>query len=328
MNRPTLIPGIPRVWRNGELQIGSDPARALLLRLPDKRAEQVLDLLDGTRSESLVVLRAAELGVPPDISRAMLATLHDAGLVLPRSALVPPVDRLAGEAAALALHGSGPPSHLLRRRKASRVVLSGRGRLAAGIAVVLAEAGVGQVQLDIAGSVRPGELAGGPLRASDIGRPRRQAIIDAVKRAVPEMGHVDRRSTSALLIQFDHDQPVGLLAAALAARRQPHLAVTIREGAVVIGPLVPLAGKPCLNCLDLHRKDRDATWPGPPAATVPETCAVTTLLAATAFAAAEALTFLDEGRPQTVGATVELTGPGRVRRRTWPPHPGCSCART
>jgi hypothetical protein len=331
VNRPTLIPGLPRLWRSpAELQLGSDPARALLLHFPDPGAAQVLDLLDGTRSEREVVLRAAELGIPPDECRSLLTTLEDAGLVLPRSSLLPKndADRLTGEAAALALHGSSPPAGVLSRRQAARVVLAGQGRLAAGIAVALAEAGVGHVQPDVTGAVRPGELAGGPLRASDVGKPRREAICAAVTRTQRKVQTAGRRGPADLLVQFDHDQPVGLLAAALAARRQPHLTVTIREGAVVVGPLVPATGRPCLNCLDLHRKDRDSAWPGPPAAAVvPEPCAVTTLLAATAFAAGEVLAFLDGAVPQTAGATVELTDPSRVRRRTWTPHPSCPCAR-
>jgi hypothetical protein len=336
---PTLIPGLPRVWRStGELQLGSDPARALVLRLPDPRAAHVLDLLDGSRSERSVLLSAAERGIAPDDCRALLDALRAAGLTLPGTALVPttfPVDarqRLLGEAAALALRRRDrdiTPACRLRRRQAARVVIAGRGRIGAGIAVALAESGVGHVQPELGGPVTRGEIPGGPLRGTDVGRPRREAIIDAVSRAAPGMTAATvRRAAATLRVQLDHDEPVGLLAAAHAARRQPHLAVTIREGAAVIGPLVPATGRPCLNCLDLHRRERDAAWPGPPSRPdVTEPCAVTTLLAATAFATAEALTFLDGGRPETTGATVEITTPGRVRRRTWPPHPECPCAR-
>jgi hypothetical protein len=336
VNRPTLIPGLPRVWRGpGELQIGSDPARALLLRLPDPRCERVLDLLDGSRSERLVLLRAAEFGVPPADCRALLDTLRAAGLTLPASALVPPTmpadsrQRLTGEAAALALRGSDAPAQILRRRGASQVVLAGHGRLGAAIAVGLAQAGVGHVRPEVTGLVRRGELAGGPLRGADVGRPRRDAIIEALSRSAPGTNHGVRRATATLVIQLDHDEPVALLAASLANRHQPHLAVTIREGAAVIGPLVPALGRPCLNCLDLHRRERDRTWPGPVSAgsASAEPCAVSTLLAATAYAVAEALAFLDGTVPQTAAATAEITAPGRVRRRSWQPHAECSCAR-
>lgn len=380
MNRPTLIPGLPRVWRGPtELQLGSGPTRAVLLELPDARVAGVLDLLDGTRSERLVMLEAAERGIPPDVARTLLETLHAAGLAVPAASLIPaglpePArDRLLSEAAALAIaHPASPPARTLRRRAASRVVVSGCGRLGAGIAVALAEAGVGHVQPDLPGLVVPGELPGSPLRPSDVGRPRREAVLAAIapgpendRRDTEGVRHgVDdarigaasarhnaddtrrsatstrrsaastrrsaegaRRGAATLVVQLDHDQPVELIAAAHAQRRQPHLAVSIREGAAVIGPLVPAAGAPCLACLELHRRDRDAGWPGPPRPDPPEPCAVATLLAATAFATAEVLTFLDGGTPSTLGVSAEIAAPGRVRRRTWPPHPSCDCAR-
>ena len=345
MNRPTLIPGLPRTWRGpSELQLGSDPARAVLLQLPDPRAAGVLDLLDGTRPERAVLVQAAELGVAPDETRALLDTLHAAGLVLPAAMLLPPSlpeparHRLTAEAAALALREPTAyprddlePAEVLRRRATARVVITGRGRLGAPIAVALAEAGVGQVRADLPGVVGPGELAGSPLRGDDVGRPRREAITAAVLRAAPGTRTPSvRRGPASLVVQLDHDQPVSLVAAGYAARRQHHLAVTIREGAAVIGPLVPPAGAPCLNCLDLHRRERDAGWPGParrPRSDAVEPCAVATLLAATGYATAEILTHLDGGTPQAVGAATEITAPDRVRRRTWPAHPTCPCAR-
>ena len=349
MNRPTLIPGLPRAWRGpSELQLGSDPARAVLLQLTDPRAAGVLDLLDGTRPERAVLLRAAELGVAPEDARALLDTLHAAGLVLPAAALLPPSlplqarQRLTGEAAALALRGpaaqtrrgeddSGPAA-VLRRREAARVTITGHGRLGAPIAVALAEAGVGQVHADLPGAVGPAELPGGPLCGADVGLPRREAIAAAVLRAAPgTRTHAVRQGPASLVVQLDHDQPVGLVAAAHAARRQTHLAVTIREGAAVIGPLVPPDGAPCLHCLDLHRRDRDAAWPGPAARSRHDTvepCAVATLLAATAYATAEILGHLDGGSPRATGAAAEITAPSSIRLRTWPAHPACPCARS
>jgi hypothetical protein len=442
VNRPTLIPGLPRVWRGpGELQLGSDPARALLLHLPDPRLARVLDLLDGSRSESLVLMRAAEMGVSAADCRALLDTLGSAGLALPAPALIPltlPAEaqrRLVGEAAALALRRSPlpplaplpvssaafappgtfappaaalppavpspivaappvvppraavpsaaapstaapsaaapsaaapppvsadsavlashavprqtvpplvpalsaalalpvPPAQILRSRLGARVVVTGRGRLGSSIAVALAEAGIGHVYPDIPGAVGVAELPGGPLSGSDIGRPRCDAITDAVSRAAPMAAtHAVRRWPVTLVVQLDHEQPVSLLAAAHMGRSQPYLAVTIRDGTAVVGPLVPVAGVPCLNCLDLDRRERDARWPSQPPGQRREgiePCTVTTLLAATAFAAAEVLAYIDGERPETVGATVEITAPGRMRRRTWPAHPACPCGR-
>jgi hypothetical protein len=352
VNRPILIPGIPRVWRGPrEIQLGSDPGRAVSIELSDPRAAQILDLLDGTRSERAVLLRAAELGVPTDQANALLDTLKAAGLVLPAPDLLPtglPHEsrrRLVGEASALALAGQHP-ADILRRRAGCRVVLTGHGRLGAPIAVALAEAGVGEIEADLPGTVVPGELPGGPLRGTDLGRPRRDAITDAVLRAAPGLrshpvrepaaptphphrvggpaapgprSRPVREPAASLVVALDHDGPAGV----------PHLAVTIREGIPVIGPFVAASGGPCLRCLDRHRQDRDAAWPGPPRRPSPEAvqpCTVALVLAATGFATAEALTHLDGGRPPTRGTAVEILAPGRVRRRRWAPHPACRCA--
>jgi hypothetical protein len=344
--RPILVPGLPRFWRRpGELQLGLDPAHGVLLQLPDPRAAGVLDLLDGRHPERLVLTRAAAMGVPATDTLALLDLLHSVGLVLPSPALLPPAlpettrHRLTCEAAALALGsagsrpGPGPdpsPARILRRRRSARIVISGRGRLGATVAVALAEAGVGHVHPELSGVVGAAEITGSPLRPEDVGTPRRIAVEAAILRTAPGTGvHPVRRTPAALVVQLAHDEPPALLAAGFAARRQPHLAVAIRDGVAVVGPLVPATGGPCLHCVDLHRRERDDGWTGVPAGSPggAEPCAVTTLLAATAYAAGEALTFLDGGAPETLSAAVEISAPGRFRRRSWVAHPACACQR-
>ncbi|WP_430780928.1 hypothetical protein [Actinoplanes sp. G11-F43] len=338
--RPTLIPGLARFWRDpGELQLGLSPERAVLLDLPDPRAAGVLDLLDGRSPERLVLMRAAERGIPPDQARALIDLLRRAGLVLPAAALLPPAlpagvrQRLTCEAAALALGSARltpSPAHVLRRRAAARVVVSGRGRLGATIAVALAESGVGHVHADLSGVVGPAEITGSPLGPDDVGSPRRLAVEAAVLRAAPGTAvHPVRRGPASLVVQLTHDEPPALVAAGHAARRQPHLAATLRDGAAVVGPLVPASGAPCLNCLDLFRRERDTSWTGAagPLSDAAEPGAVATVLAATAYATAQVLAFLDGATPETLGAAVEISAPGRFRRRSWPPHPDCACRR-
>jgi bacteriocin biosynthesis cyclodehydratase domain-containing protein len=340
LRRPILLPGLARAWRGPHtLQLGLDPPRAITIDLPDPRVARILDLLDGRRTERAVLARVVADGVSADDAVVLLNALHAAGLVMPATDLLPPTlpeaarHRLIGEATALALHHrpDGPtPVQVLRRRAAGRVVITGSGRLAAPTAVALAEAGVGQVHADLSGAVLASELPGGPLLASDVGRPRAEAIAAAVSRAAPETGtRTIRRGAASLVVQLGYGEPAALLAAAHARRRQAHLAVAIRDGSAVVGPLVRPGNGPCLNCVELHRQDRD---PGRPASTSPhpataEPCAVATLLATTGYAVAEALAFLDGGIPATLGASVEITAPGRTRRRTWAPHPDCRCAR-
>ena len=346
--RPTLLPGLPRIWRGPHtLQLGLDPARAVLVDLPDPRAARVLDLLDGTRPERVVLARAAQLGVPADETRALLDTLHAAGFVVGAHTLLPaalPDDARHGSPARPRRSPCGPPAgrprgtrrrspaQVLRRRAAARVVVAGRGRLAAPVAVALAQAGVGHVHADLAGHVTPAELPGGPLTAAETGRPRADAV--AAGRPTGRAGHRDPPGTTWRSVPGG---PARLRPARRAARRRtrrvavrrtsPCRSARVRRWS---GPLVPPTGAPCLNCLDLHRTERDADWPqlaaqiGDPA---PEPCSVVTLLAATAYATAEALAFLDGGTPETLGAAVEICAPGRFRRRTWTPHPACGCAR-
>ncbi|MCM0678995.1 hypothetical protein NCC78_30640, partial [Micromonospora phytophila] len=107
--RPTLLPGLTRLWRDRHtLQLGVEPGRAVLLEIANPRAARLLDLLDGTRSERGVLEHAAA-DVAPDEARTLLDALRAAGLVVPAHTLLPrdlagPARaRLAAEAGALAL---------------------------------------------------------------------------------------------------------------------------------------------------------------------------------------------------------------------------------
>ncbi|MEJ3743894.1 hypothetical protein WEI85_11445 [Actinomycetes bacterium KLBMP 9797] len=340
--RPTLLPGLHRVWRDRHtLQLGLDPAHAVLLEVANPAAARLLDLLDGAHSERTVLEHANRLGVAREEARQLLDALRAAGLVVGAHSLLPtslpePVRRrLTPEAAALGLRrddAPGTPAQVLRRRAVARVVITGHSRLAAPLAVALAQAGVGHVYPDLAGQVAVADTVGGPLDSSDVRRPRGAAVVEAVTRAAPGVEtRPVRRGRPSLVVQTGSDRPAALMAAGFAQRRQAHLAIGVRDGTAIIGPLVPPGGAPCLNCLELHRIDRDPAWPAIAAQLagdgVPEVCGTSTVLAAVAYATAEVLSFLDGESPDTLGAAVEITAPGRTRRRAWPPHPACDCAR-
>ncbi|MDW5330391.1 hypothetical protein [Plantactinospora sp. KLBMP9567] len=338
--RPTLLPGLARLWRDRHtLQLGLDPRRAVLLEVANPAAARLLDLLDGSRSERAVLDHAVTINVSRDDARTLIDTLRAAGLVvaahtlLPTDLPEPARQRLSAEAAALALHGRdspGTPAQLLRRRAAARIVVTGQGRLAAPVAVTLAQAGIGQVHPDLRGRVRPADTTGSGLLATDVRRPSAAAVADAIARVAPGTAtRPVRRGRADLVVQVGADRPAGLLAAGYAQHRQAHLLLTMRDGVPVVGPLVRAAGSPCLNCVDLHRQDRDPGWPGLAAQLAggdgQEPCLTATLVTAAGYAVGEVLTFLDGGTPETVGGAVEVTGAGRLRRRTWPPHPACGC---
>jgi hypothetical protein len=344
MSRPALLPGLPLLWRDRHhLQAGTDPERAVVLEFPVPALARVLDLLDGSRTEQRLERDAAALGIPAAAVTELLASLRSAGLVVGAHTLQPgrlpepTLRRLTAEVAGLALgtaragQGAPTPAEALRRRAAARVLVRGHSRLVTPIAVTLASAGIGQVTPLVDGRATLADAAVGGLAPADANRPRAAAAADAVLRAAPDarvgLLTADR---ATFIVQAGHAQPARLAALAGARRGVPTLAVDVREGVAVVGPLVPPHGSPCLRCLDLHRADRDAAWPrlaaqlaGAPDAALP--CTTTTVLAATAFAAHEVLSCVDGLPPHTLGATVEISAPGVQRRRSWSPHPRCDC---
>lgn len=109
----------------------------------------------------------------------------------------------------------------------------------------------------------------------------------------------------------------------------PHLLVRCRDRTAAVGPLVVPGVTACGRCVDAHRTDRDPGWPLVAAQLAwPADDGGDPLLVlwAAALAAAEVRTFLLGTAPASVEGTLELgSGGWRVRRRSWPAHPGCGC---
>lgn len=335
LSRPTLLPGLRPLWRDRHtVQLGTDPAQAVVLELPHPAAARLLELLDGSRTERALLAEMARVGMLAADVSALLAALAESGLVVAAHTLLPAAlskprrDRLGDEAAALAVqrrHGSGPaptPASILRRRDAARIIVAGQGRLAHMITQALLDSGVGRVGRVTAPGATAATLAApsGPRSAGANGG--RSAGVNE-----PPSGGLIRATDATFLVQVGY-----AISARGTRRRLPHLALGVRDGTAIVGPLVPAAGGPCLHCLDLHRTDRDPAWPDlaaqlaqAPADRAP--CATATALTAVGFAAAETLAYLDGSEPSTIGATVEINGVAPWRRRSWTPHPSCDCTR-
>ncbi|BBY22273.1 cyclodehydratase [Mycobacterium stomatepiae] len=117
-----------------------------------------------------------------------------------------------------------------------------------------------------------------------------------------------------------------------------HLAVRVRDGTGLVGPLVIPGVTSCLGCADLHRSDRDAAWPAV-AAQLRETVGVAdraTLLATAALALSQVNRVIaavrgddagpDPGPPQALNATLEFDlHASAIVARQWTKHPLCSC---
>jgi bacteriocin biosynthesis cyclodehydratase domain-containing protein len=182
--------------------------------------------------------------------------------------------------------------------------------------------------------VRIADIAPGGYLPADEGRRPGPALADAVRRAAPET-RTDAPQAPDLVIVVGAD-PLGEigpeeLRADVRAAGVPHLAVRAGGDLAVVGPLVLPGSSSCLDCADLHRADRDPAWAAlavqltvPRRGCPPADLGLSALTAAVAVL--QVLGFLDGERTAAVEGTLELRLPDwRIRRRSWPAHPSCSC---
>lgn len=337
--RPALKAGLLPVWRDGDtVQIGIDPRRAVAITGVG-RAAAVLTLLDGSRDWADVVAAAERLGVPTPATTKVLTllaavgALHDFPAHVVRALPEAVWARLAPELAAVSLaYGDGDGgARTLARRRNSFVRVHGGGRIGACVAPLLAASGVGHVACRDSETTRPGDLAPGGLCLGDLDLPRDEGVARAVQRIAPEV-RTDDDGQPALVVlteQPNHEHVVALMREGV-----PHLTARAGEAIGVVGPLVHPGRSACLRCLDLARAQRDRAWPLILAQVShggrePAACDAVLAAAVATSATAQALAFIDTGVAEVaaVNGTLELTVPDwRWRRRTWAPHPACTCA--
>ncbi|GIH08106.1 thiamin biosynthesis protein [Rhizocola hellebori] len=333
------------MWRDPHtVQLGTDPAQAVVLELPHPAAARLLDLLDGSHTDRAICAEMARIGMPETDVQIVLNALVEAGLVVAAHSLLPsalPAEhrhRVAAEAAALALRfrdRSASPAAILRRRYRSRVIIAGAGPFPPLLISALLHAGVGTVgQVTEPGAAAisvdptPFTTPAGQHSPAQRGAGQDSATQGGAGKSSGQGGRAGTvRGDDAFVVQIG---PMGRVAVRGSRRRRPLLAIGVRDGVAIVGPLVPVAGGPCLRCLDLHRTDRDPAWPRLAAQlaeqdTDPVPCAAATILSAAGLAAAEILTYLDGGEPSTIGSTIEINGGGPWRRRSWAPHASCDC---
>ncbi len=327
--RPRLRPGLSVLHRRtGEIQIGLDPRRAVVVsELPEPVVSATAGLSGGRTTDELLTV------VGPDHRsemRQLLVGLAEQGLVEDAAAAAAPVPlRLAGDRTAATRRAFSAAD-----RAAAAVKVHGDGRLAAAIACHLAAAGVGRVHVAARGAVTPEDVGAG-LLVTDVGRPRAEAAHDAVHRVDEAVG--TRRFTRRrpdLVVLTDAVVPDPGVVSTLEEDGTPHLCVRVREGVGIVGPFVLPGVSSCLRCADHHRTDRDPCWPRVAAqlAGVPQLCDLATLHTTAGLATAQVLDALawlrrpDSLRPVGWNTSVEVNPhTADIDHRPWDPHPACRC---
>jgi bacteriocin biosynthesis cyclodehydratase domain-containing protein len=340
--RLQIKPGLRTVWRGDDaVQVGLDEGHGTVLdglTLPDRELVELL--VAGIDDSDLPPAAASPQALR---ARALVRLLAGRGVLVDRRAgrdalakVGPNAPRLTPDAAVWSVvHGDAGDGWELLAARAQRVVeIRGAGRTGTALATALAAAGVGQVDLIDERPVTPADVGPAGAVLSDVGNSPSAAVLraqTALRGPEPPLTAVPA-SGPDLAVLVHGSAADSTEAAALVTAGLPHLAVVVREHAVLVGPLVLPGRSPCLRCLDLQRADRDPAWPRVLAqltagrSGVPEETA--SALLAASLAALQVLGHLDgRRRPAALAATLEVELPdGLVSRRPWAPHPSCGCA--
>jgi len=273
MTRYALNPSTPVLLRpDGEVQVGWDPRRAVLVHPPSGlSAAGLAELLRTMQSGATLADLNSRFGI--DVSE-LVASLVDSGLVTP-------IARRHARSASIRIHGRGPLSDLLA----------------------------------------------GALRCSGA-----RVTHSSLPQAAPP-------ETTDLVVLADMLVADPRVVRELHSARVPHLAVRVRDGSGLVGPLVIPGVTSCLGCADLHRSDRDAAWPAVAAqlrdavgsadrATVLATAAVALNQVDRVIRAVRGGVDADNSQepPPTLDTTLEVdVNAGLIAARRWSRHPRCPC---
>ncbi|CAN5213234.1 hypothetical protein BH09ACT8_BH09ACT8_61940 [soil metagenome] len=175
--------------------------------------------------------------------------------------------------------------------------------------------------------------------------PLSDLLIDALRCSGARVKHssaphaVVRREGTDLVVLADYLVAEPRMVRDLHDAGIPHLLVRVRDGVGLVGPLVVPGVTSCLGCADLHRSDRDASWPAV-AAQLRDTVGSAdraTMLATAALALHQVDSVIkavrgstgdpgDRRAPSTLSATLEFdVAAGSIVTRRWPRHPRCRC---
>jgi hypothetical protein len=280
----------------GEVQFGVSAGGSIVTGVSEAEA-RVLARLDGSLPLSATYRLAAEVGIPARRWRALLDLVEGLGVLECH-----PID--------------GPPT---------AVLLEGRGPLVDDVCLALRRGGIDSLV---------GAGAGVDL-TSEPGFPRPSPPPGAQPAARQRTGPSGGAAAPALAVVVG---PIALDPRSgdpWLRRGVPHLPVVVEGSRAAVGPLVgPGLQGPCLWCLDLHRTDRDESWPavlaqvcGAPGEVVRRDAVAETDPALAHLVAGSIALFarrLLSGADVPAGVSVEVSLPWpRMDHRRWTIHPHC-----
>lgn len=346
-DRLALVPGLACLTRDEQaLQLGVEPPHAVVVHGASEAYARIVRVMDGRHDRAELGALARAVGLTAGELDELLDLLTRHGLLAPtggqRARLGLDTDelaRLSPDLVALALRhtnssngGLATARSLVARRAAAWVEVHGAGRVGAGIAALLAAAGIGRVSIVDTARCDPADVAPLGLHRGAVGSGREAAAKDRVSdvsRSTCTSPAPTGRPPNLCVLAPDAG-PSATLGADWARRTEPHLLAYVRETAGVVGPLVLPGLTACLRCLDLHRRDYDPGWPRIAAQlgghVSRRACDVSLATLVAAQCSLQALAFLDGDPVSALGATLETTDNGAgLRRRAWTAHPACGC---
>ncbi|HSI93488.1 MAG TPA: hypothetical protein VK925_08300 [Jiangellaceae bacterium] len=341
--RPLVHPALNRVWRDrSTVQIGLDPARAVVLSGLSAPEAAVLRAFDGSRDQSTLQALATDAGADAAAADRLLEILRAGGVLVDADQL--PDDGghtgpRAPDQACLGLLTGSPDggTTAMAARRGHWVEVRGAGRVGASVARLLAAAGLGRTTVVDRASTTARDTCPGGLGPRHLGHQRGPATQRLVARAATaaaapgEAAEPVQAEHPSLVVLAPPPGTVRVTAGELLRSGVPHLVARVVEVTGTVGPLVVPGRSSCLRCLDLHRTDRDPAWPRVVAQSGHQrlevaACDVTLAALVAGLTAQQALAYLDGFQPAALDGTIETSLPdGLPRRRSWTPHPACGC---
>ncbi|TDC75306.1 ThiF family adenylyltransferase [Streptomyces hainanensis] len=351
---PMIKPALRRSWRDKHtVRYGVTPSHSVLFGPLDTATEMFLTLLDGTRGLPTLREAAASLGLGRAAADRLARQLAAAGVLddatAQREAAAEVTDVLRPDLASLSLLDPEPGGGLRRLldRRRAWVQVRGAGRVGLAVALALAQAGVGRVEVVDGGRVESVDLAAAGLRAEHVGQRRSVAARGMLRAATPwrrargappdAAARPGEPAGARLVIFAPRDglaayAPDPAVAEELVAAGTPHLYTGVVEATGFVGPLVLPGATGCAGCLLRGRARTEPGWPllvgqwrNARSAGVPA-CDGALATAVAGLAACAALGFLDGTAPRGPAARTEVALPGpTLTDQPVEPHAECPC---